>query len=138
MQLTPDNISNTTQYLYIQQEPSPENGKTKRCSAPAQKSSMTPIAHIESKLFKRVFKCLCPSCCTPHPCSCLPQHLYTHLTLALTSKPLSLRVFPAAIPPFSICQRPAHPSRGSSNIPSSMKACPALPDRIICSLPSVH
>lgn len=73
----------------------------------------------------------------PAPLLLSAPNLYAHLPLALTIKPHSPRVSPTAVPSFSICQGTAHPSRGSSNVPSSMKACPALPDRITYSLPHV-
>lgn len=99
----------------------------------AQNSSVSPHGPVQPQVLKRIFSMLCFFCCSPY----LTQHMDTELTLILQldhfplmsswSYPFLLHLSEAHPPP--------HSSRLSTNVPSSMKASPALPDRINSSLP---
>lgn len=103
----------------MQKEPTLENQKIKG-TIPRS----LPLCNLKSKGYSSF---LTSPAATPPSVPVCP-------TLTLAVRSLSLHGFPATMPSFSICQGPAHPSRVSSNVPSSRKPSPALPDRINFSL----
>ena len=99
----------------------------------AQNSSVSPHGPVQPEVLKRIFSLLCFFCCSPY----LTQHMDTELTLILQLDhfPLMSSCSYPFLLHLSEAHPPPHSSRLSTNVPSSMKASPALPDRINSSLP---